>query len=143
MKNYHDVIGLRNVTAVSMECEMHVDEYSSYLDRKWQFRKTSSHAFRDTDDPTTKYTHSGKPCCMLSVTLTIQRPYMAGLGYYKKLLCYTRTCKVSSLFLIVYYTHKMTIQRKLWLVWGLLRLAPTILYVCDRFSENIGLNMRT
>ena len=49
----------------------------SCLDRKWQFRKTLSHAFRDTDYPTTIYGHSGKPRRILSVTLMIQRPYMA------------------------------------------------------------------
>ena len=42
------------------------------LDRKWQFRKTLSHAFHDTDYPTTIYGHSGKHRCMLTVTLTIQ-----------------------------------------------------------------------
>ena len=41
------------------------------------FRKTSSHSFRDTDNPTTIYGTSGKLCRMLSATLTIQRPYMA------------------------------------------------------------------
>ena len=39
--------------------------------------KLSSHIFRDTDDPTTIYDHSGKLCRMLSMTLTIQQPYMA------------------------------------------------------------------
>ena len=48
----------------------------SRLDRKWQFRKTSSHAFRDTDYPMTIYGHLGKPHRMLFVTLMIQRPYM-------------------------------------------------------------------
>ena len=48
----------------------------SRLDRKWQFRKTSSRAFRGTDYPMTIYGHSGKPRRILSVTLTIQRPYM-------------------------------------------------------------------
>ena len=49
----------------------------SRLDRKWQFRKTLSHAFHDTDYPMTIYGHSRKPRHMLSMTLTIQRPYMA------------------------------------------------------------------
>ena len=62
--------------------------------------KTSSHVFRDTDDPTTIYAHSGKCRCMLTVTLTIQRPYMADLGYYRKLSCHIRTCKESSCFLL-------------------------------------------
>ena len=35
-----------------------------------------SHAFRDTDYPTTIYDHSGKPRRMLSMTLTIQQPCM-------------------------------------------------------------------
>ena len=53
-------------------------------------QETSSHAFRDTDDPTTIYADSGKPRYMFSVTLMIQRPYMADLGYYRKLSCHTR-----------------------------------------------------
>ena len=47
--------------------------------------------FRDTDNPTTIYGDSGKLCCMLSVTLTIQRPYMVDLGYYREFSCHTRT----------------------------------------------------
>ena len=39
-------------------------------------QETLSHAFRDTDDPTTIHGHSGKPRRILSVTLMIQRPYM-------------------------------------------------------------------
>ena len=49
----------------------------SHFDRKWQFRKTSSHSFHDTNYPTTIYGHSGKPHRILSMTLMIQRPYMA------------------------------------------------------------------
>ena len=62
----------------------------------WPFRKTSSHAFRETDDPTTVYSRFG---------------------------ILQKTCKVSCSFFII-YTRKMTIQWKLSLVWGSLRLAP-------------------
>ena len=74
----------------------------------------------------TIYGHSGKPRHMLSVTLTIQQPYMADLGYYRK-LCHTRTCKVLCWFFTVYtrkmtflivHTRKMSIQQKLLLVWA-------------------------
>ena len=46
-------------------------------DHIWWFRKTSSHCFHDTNDPTTIYGDSGKLCHIVFVTLTIQRPYMA------------------------------------------------------------------
>ena len=65
----------------------------------WQFRKTSSHSFRDTDDPTNIYGNSGKLRQILSATLTIQQTYMVDLGYYRELSCYARTCKVCFRFL--------------------------------------------
>ena len=65
----------------------------------WQFGKTSSHSFCDTDDPTSIYGNSGKLRHILSATLTIQRTYMVDLGYYRELSCYARTCKVYFHFL--------------------------------------------
>ena len=64
---------------------------------------------RDTDHPMTIYGDSGKLRRIVFVTLTIQRPYMADLGYYRELSCHSRTCTVwYSLFIV--YTRKMTIQ---------------------------------
>ena len=63
--------------------------------------KLLSHVFRDTDDPTTIHGTPGKLRHMLFVTLMIQQPYMVDLGYYRKLSCHTKTCKVSCLFFIV------------------------------------------
>ena len=48
----------------------------------WRLRKTLSHCFCDTDHPTTIYGDSGKLRRIVFVTLTIQQPYMADLGYY-------------------------------------------------------------
>ena len=49
---------------------------------------------RDTDHPTTIYGDSGKLRRIVFATLTIQRPYMVDLGYYRELLCHSRTCTV-------------------------------------------------
>jgi len=59
----------------------------------------ATHCFRDTDDPTNIYGNLGKLRQILSAILTIQRTYMVGLGYYRELSCYARTCKVCFRFL--------------------------------------------
>ena len=68
-------------------------------DHIWHFRKTLSHSFLNTDDPKTIFGTSGKLCRMLFVILTIQQPYMVDLGYCRKLLRHTKTCKVLCSFL--------------------------------------------
>ena len=80
-------------------------------------QESTLHYFHDTDDPMIIYGHSGKLCHMLSVTLTIQQPYIVDFRYHREFSCHTRTFKASGSFFVV-YSRKMTIQRNFSLVWG-------------------------
>ena len=53
--------------------------------------KSMLHYFRETDSLMTTNGNSGKLCHMLSVTLTIQRPYMAYSGKLRNMLSMTLT----------------------------------------------------
>ena len=78
-----DVIGLRrNVTAMCMEYETHVDKLITFS-REVSRRLSNASLFVSLlalliiYHALTESGNSGKLCHMLSVTLTIQRPYMA------------------------------------------------------------------
>ena len=86
-------------------------------------QESTLHYFQDTDQPMTIYGYSVKPCYMLSMTMTIQQPYIIDFVYHRELSHYTRTCKASGSFFVV-DLRKMTIQRNVSLVWGSIRLAP-------------------
>ena len=119
---YRVLLGIRIIILLEISCDSRDSRQDSKdSDKILRFQRDSCNCrrdsescrtprFRDTDNPTTIYGHSGKLCHMLSVTLTIQRPYIVDFGYHREFSCHTRTCKASGSFFVV-YSRKMTIQR--------------------------------